>query len=59
MAKNNLGFSLKKAEIFNRRRIIRKKGLSSPDVVHKITKLVDPDLSKTIEIQEAAIDNKK
>jgi len=53
MAKqNNYGFSVRKMEIFKRRREIREQGLSSTDIVYKITKLVDPDLSQTTALQE-------
>ena len=42
-------FSGKKQKIFERRKRIRKQGVSSMEMAYRIHKLVDSDLTKTIE----------
>ncbi|MBR9701658.1 hypothetical protein GOV13_01925 [Candidatus Pacearchaeota archaeon] len=46
-----LGFSREKQEIFYRRRKLRARGVSSMGLVHLIHKIVDPNLTKTVEHQ--------
>jgi hypothetical protein len=43
-------FSRRKAEIFRRKNEIRNSEIPSSDIVHIITKLVDPNYTSTLEI---------
>jgi len=53
----NFGYSRSKARIFRRHNRIIASGIPPSDVLHRITLLVDPDLTKTIDIARRNIRN--